>query len=156
MSLPPIVEARNDTDRVCHIRCRPVDGVSLCQWSDAFDDGYDGVAILKPHRVSPLLALLRHHEVTPSCLLPVVKRSYRKHRLRSESDPGCAKTHTSTKRRKYNSPTRYRAESTQNELAAGPRDAFSTRRRHMNRIEQLAVQSIMTRQQYSHVHVATV
>src|SRR5262245_53576870 len=32
---PPIVEARNDTDRVCHIRCRPVDGVSLCQWSDA-------------------------------------------------------------------------------------------------------------------------
>src|SRR5262249_32768472 len=43
---PPIVEARNDTDRVCHIRCRPVDGVSLCQWSDAFDDGYDDVSIL--------------------------------------------------------------------------------------------------------------
>src|SRR5262245_66404526 len=50
---PPIVEARNDTDRVCHIRCRPVDGVSLCRWSDAFDDGYDGVAILKTHSMSP-------------------------------------------------------------------------------------------------------
>jgi hypothetical protein len=37
--------------------------------------------------VGPALALLRHHEVTPSCPLPGVKRSCRKHRLRSESDP---------------------------------------------------------------------
>ena len=39
------------------------------------------------HCMSPVMALLRHHEATPSCLLPGVKRSCRKHRLRSESDP---------------------------------------------------------------------
>src|SRR5215813_4615315 len=37
--------------------------------------------------MSPVVALLRHHEATPSCPLPGVKRSCRKHRLRSECDP---------------------------------------------------------------------
>src|SRR5262245_24888889 len=36
--------------------------------------------------MSPVVALLRHHEARPSCPLPAVKRSCRKHRLRSESD----------------------------------------------------------------------
>src|SRR5262244_2843765 len=33
------------------------------------------------------------------------------------NDPGCVKTHTSAKCRKNNSPTRYRAESAQDDLA---------------------------------------
>src|SRR5262245_15685331 len=34
--------------------------------------------------MSPLLALLRHHEAIPACLLSGAKRSCRKHGLRSE------------------------------------------------------------------------
>src|SRR5215510_5461084 len=37
--------------------------------------------------IRPLLALLRHYEAIPSCTLRGVKRSRRKHRLRSEFDP---------------------------------------------------------------------
>ena len=40
---------------------------------------------LSRERFSPV-ALLRHHEATPSCPLLGAKRSCRKHRLRSESD----------------------------------------------------------------------
>src|SRR5215467_3315661 len=60
-------------------------------------------------------ALLRHCQASAACPLSRVKRSCRKRRLRSEFDPGCVKTHTSAKCRKYNSPTRYRAESTQDD-----------------------------------------
>src|SRR5262252_5198268 len=40
----------------------------------------------------PVVALLRHHEATSSGPLSRGKRSYRKHSLMSESDPGCVKT----------------------------------------------------------------
>jgi hypothetical protein len=43
-----------------------------------------------------LLALLRHHEASPSCLLLGVKRSCRKHRLRSEFDPKATSKHKKT------------------------------------------------------------
>jgi len=47
--------------------------------------------------MSPVVAQMRHHETTQSCLLPGVKRSCGKHQLRSEFDPACVKTHTSRK-----------------------------------------------------------
>src|SRR5262249_30611478 len=46
-----------------------------------------------------------------------VDRTYHGHHGNDVNDPGCVKTHTSAKCRKSNSPTRYRAESAQDDLA---------------------------------------
>src|SRR5262245_54802222 len=55
------------------------EAIRPCQLGDRID------AMLRC--TTPVVALMRHHKASPSCLLLGVKRSCRKHRLRSGSDP---------------------------------------------------------------------
>src|SRR5262245_11955207 len=72
----------------------PLLGLSVGFLAPNYAVRYDNFCLMRERPDTgqcPVVALPRHHEAVPSCLLPGVKRSYRKHRLRPESDrePTC-------------------------------------------------------------------